>query len=210
MNEQHRGLLASLQGIINLCLVDNKDPDIASEGKIWLSQIKCPFTTLELILGQLVVAILQSILENIDSVSQETCSHLKLKTIALIRHLQLFKESQHWADVINFQFQDLKKFFQSNESSDSTPIKSQGNYDTTPSETYQPFSPLVDEYSKISCHVPKCRGRFAHKRSYEYHVNTQHGLQGFAPDPTVRDPLGTCRLISHKTRKECGTKLPLK
>ena len=84
MNEQHRGLLASLQGIINLCLVDNKDPDIASEGKIWLSQIKCPFTTLELILGQLVVAILQSILENIDSVSQETCSHLKLKTIALM------------------------------------------------------------------------------------------------------------------------------
>ena len=154
--------------------------------------------------------LLQDILENLDEVNPEKCSELKMNTIALIRRLQLSEENKHWANVINFQFQDLKNFFNDIEKATSGTMMTPGKFDTSPSESYHPFSPLVDEYSKISCHVPKCRGRFAHKRSYEYHVTTQHAHDGFSPDPTVRDPLGTCRMISMKTHKECGTKLPLK
>ena len=160
--------------------------------------------------GTQVISKLEGILSDLEQVSHETCEDLKLKTVALIRRLQVSPKNAHWANVINFQFQDLKHFFKKHANKSSSQLTTPQRFDVSPSNTYVPFTPLVDVYSKISCDIQNCDGRFSHKRSYELHVTTLHGHDGFQPDPTKRDPLGTCRLISRKTRKECGTKLPLK
>ena len=113
---------------------------------------------------------------------------------------------EQWIKTIKIQFTDLKSFLH------VKAVSSSENSNTPPSSKpdieFHKFSPLIDEYSKLTCSVSWCKSRFGSKSAYLYHMKLRH------PDSTIdyskQEPLGTCRMISKKTNKECGTKLPIK
>merc|ERR1711923_131895 len=111
---------------------------------------------------------------------------------------------EQWIKTIKIQFTDLKSFLH------VKAVSSSENSNTPPSSKpdieFHKFSPRIDEYSKLTCSVSWCKSRFGSKSAYLYHMKLRH------PDSTIdyskQEPLGTCRMISKKTNKECGTKLP--
>ena len=72
---------------------------------------------------------------------------------------------------------------------------------------FRKISPLVDDSKKIKCDI--CPSKFLYRKSYVAHMKDIHGKKKEEIDPTKRDALGTCRLISQNTGEICGTQLPL-
>ena len=71
---------------------------------------------------------------------------------------------------------------------------------------YKPFTPLIDDASKIQCNV--CLSKFGYKSSYELHMVTYHPNNDI--DVTITDPKGTCRMINRITKKPCLIKYSIR
>ena len=128
------------------------------------------------------------------------------------------KSLSHWSRLIRIQYREMSRYIDEVD----TPKYIQKQVETTPkpstsfntpnnsssrnevSRTVKKFSPLIKTYSQIQCTSITCTSTFTHKRTYLKHMKKYHPY--INPDQSIRDPKGTCELISPKTGLPCGSK----
>ena len=173
----------------------------------------------------MVLSYIESILGSLDSIEGDDVCHLRNNSLSFLKKVENVPSLGHWAKMIRFQFESLKPLYARYEPRyPSTPIgQGKGQASTNPTqaastpqanrggsnvEQFHTFSPLVPPQAKLPCTVSGCSSRFAYSRSYVVHMKSHH--PGKPINYNVRDPVGTCRLISRWTSRECGSKLGLK
>ena len=138
------------------------------------------------------------------------------------RFIQLLSESENvenWIQLVKLQLSELSPLLAKADPSpeiDGTSPTDQSNkgFSTPKASDEDPdfnkmkiFSPLLTEIASIPCTVATCRSKFKHKRSYLKHMRTFHVNVEVG---NVRDPAGTCQLISPLTGRPCLAKLPIR
>ena len=117
-----------------------------------------------------------------------------------IQKLNTSVSDQSWSDLIKQRYEEVSIYL------DQMDISDEDELDEEDSEIK--FSLFLNEDSKLHCSVEKCKSRFGHKRSYEFHMQSKH--KGIPVDHSKKDPSGMCLLFSTKRKGPCHAKLPLR
>lgn len=170
------------------------------------------------------------VISNIDAIlkhKEEVLSALFKEIVSqFIAALFAHKDLLTWANIYQVQFNEILQIQEKPSStvpdpkcrdrdgeslSASVPTTSNSANETPKSASgnilhIKKFSPLIQERSKLRCTVAGCSSRFAHRRSYQKHMRVFH--QNHKIDLGLKDPPGTCLMLSAKTNRTCGAKLP--
>ena len=175
------------------------------------------------ILGEQVNEAIQDLIEDLETGDPFDSTLFSTAVHNLIRSLDACKSLSHWSRLIRLQHRELSRFLENSvftvkniekeDKADSGPSASfntpnSSGARTEITRTVKKFSPLVDNYSKIQCSSVSCTSTFSHKRTYLKHMHRYHPY--LEVDNSVRDPKGTCELISPRTGFICGAKLPFR
>ena len=157
--------------------------------------------------GETVIRNLNSLLNETPTNVKEELENLSITTEAFSQNLEKFDELKYWSNLFKLQFQELLKVLEKKNKSKKvqhTQIQSK----IIKRRILHMFTPLVDRNCKIQCSVKGCKLRFARRGTYLIHMDKKHPNE--PKRYFVRDPVGSCRLISRLSKRECGAKLPLK
>ena len=132
---------------------------------------------------------------------------------SFIIKLNAEQTSSHWLPIIENHYQEISNILlnpesskEDNESSKFLTPKASSTIDQGGNVFL--FSPYIDEKAKIPCTLLSCKSTFMHRRSYREHMKKFHA--NLPIDYSVRDPPGTCRLLSPITGQQCNSRLPLR
>ena len=159
-------------------------------------------------LGNSIISTIEEALNDSEADSGFSFKKLEDRVQLFTDILRRNEEYFHWAEILKHQIEDIKactikKQPPSSRENSNLSIDSNSSYDD-----FHDFVTFYDNYTKIPCTVPGCPSSFAHKRTYEYHMKTQHKNEDI--DYQVEDISGTCRMFINNTMKECGRKIPLR